>query len=232
MSLATMERIDPAEVRMPGHFASGTVADAGDQTLADTLAADYRAIAGVLEQYHVRPTKDGLAPDSWKEGLPRAGMNNLGAVERCERRIKAILIEQKQRAKATSEARQADQASACETLERLLAEAPGKARELVAAAEAAQGSVDRLRQLLADVETVGALKSLRATHAAIVGGAEEAAEALGKEAPDLPALPADTVRPEDVEAVHALIVGRHGGFTQRFKPGEIAHAAEIAKRCR
>lgn len=215
---------------MPGHYA-GSVADASDEELRTCKDKDLAAIRAILEQDGEQPDKDGFAPQAWKDSLPRGKLNNLNAAERSERRIRAIDAELERRKQERAEQQQRDQERAKAQLEKLLEEAPAKAKELADAAREAQSSVDRLRQLVSDIETVGRLKSLQDVHAALQHGSEEAAEALGKTAPDIPDLPPDVVTSEDVEAVNNKILkGRHDGWSQAYMPGDYAKVRQIARR--
>lgn len=231
---AVLEEIDPADVQLPGPFGTPSVAAASDEQLTEARASDYRHIAAVLEQDNVKPGDDGLAPAHWLEHCRenRSKHNNLSSVERAQRRIRAINVELERREAERQAARESAQESARANLQRLVDTAPARARELVDAASEGQAAADRIRQLLTDIETAGALAGVAEVYGQVAEGANEAAKALGTKAPKLPEMDARPLSRDELGQVQALFTGRRAakGWTAVHRPGDFVKVREIASK--
>lgn len=227
--MAAVLEENPANVGMPGYM-RGTVGDHDDATLRDQLQADLSEIARVLSEFDSTPNKDGLPPSGWDAVVPRGRINNVGAVERMAQRVLAIRQTLVDREGTRAAEAEATRDRARDALERLLAEAPAKAQGLIEAAREGQAAADRMRQLLADFETVGQLAELAATHAHVVDGTREAANALGKKPPEIPEMDAEPLSREEIQDLQALFRGKRAGagWNRTHRPGDFAKAREIA----
>lgn len=227
----TAEQIDPNDVGLPGYMAP-TVAQGDDAILKQTRADAYKAIRAILEQDGEEPDENGFAPERWKASVPRGRMNNLNVAERHERLIQAVGVELERRESERAEQRQQEQEQAQQSLEALLAEAPAKAQTLVDAASEAQASVDRIRQLLNDVDVAGQVAGIPEVYDHVQRGAQQAAEALGQKPPKLATMPDDAFSLEELKEVKALFTGRTAanGWSRAHTPGQFSKVPDIRQK--
>ncbi len=210
------------KISIPGNpYYTPTVQEADDATLADCLAKDVEALAAILDDYGQTPGPDGLpTPAFMEKARIERRYAAFGTLETLSRRVPAIREEQARRGQERKEKAAAEQARARANLQRLVEEGPAILQQYGGLARDAGAAVGRVRQFVADVAQVGALKTLRESHSVTARGIAQAAKALGVPVPHLPELPDDCVTPDDVEAIAALIFGRHGGWSQVANAGD------------
>lgn len=235
MSAATMRQLeeatDAASICLPGGVMTATVTSASDDDLRQCLTSDLQAIASIVEP--TKPTRDGLAPESWKTAARdnRSATNNLVALERIERRVTAIREELAEREKAAREARKAKQEQARRELEMVLETAPEQAAEMSKKAETVAAAAERVRALVRDLELIGGGVSIEANYDTLTSGVDTAARALGVDTPKLAGLPQGLPdRREAHRMLQMLGVGSDGFPRLVSGAGNASRAHELARK--
>lgn len=225
-------------VSLPGYsygIGAPAVATATEKELRDCLEKDLTAIAAIMEQEasfgrNAKPTKEGFAPPEWHEYARknRGSHNNLAAVERIERRIRAIRAELPRREKLRKLEVKSKAEETHRRLEGVVEHAPVYAGNLQLKASEVEAAWARVSRFMADLKLVaGSVPYVADQYSTLRKGAQLAAEELDLPAPEfepLPQLPSKA----DVNSLLGIFMGK--GF-ERVIPniGDAANARELVR---
>lgn len=209
---AVAERIDTSQIRLPGGMGAPTVAGAPDEILREEVPKCLQHIRKCLADYRIEPDKDGMPPVDFEETMPRAAGANIKAIRRSVREIRAIRQELDDRKAERLRKQKADLEEARASLEKVLDQAPAKMQELSDIASKIEPSLDRVRQLVADVNAVTGSYHLAEEIEKLRRHTQTAADALGRPGPDMPTGEADLPNQDDIDALLRVLRGLPKGF--------------------
>ncbi len=228
--MSAAEQID--DMQLPGGIGMPSISNANDDQLKHCLASDIQFIRQLMEAESTKPDRDGMAPAAWRERARgnRSMQNNLAAVERSERRIVAIQQELESRESARKAEAEQQSKRADQRLTELVEKAPDNAKRLADRAEELMPSVERVRQLVADLEAFALATGIAPAYSILSDGSERAARELDVDAPKLAELPEGLPSKREFDTASAMLAGRHGGFNIRpGLPGDYAKVDQIAR---
>jgi hypothetical protein len=231
-------------VRLPGYshgIGAPSVAAATDAQLRKCLETDLAAVASIADREasvgsnlnNASLTKEGLLSPEWHEAARnnRSSHANLAAVERIERRVRAIRAELPRREAARKRDVQRKADEALQRLEGVVEHAPAHALAIQAKASEVEAAWQRVQRFITDVQLVaGGVPYVEQQYSALCSGAQQAAEALGMPAPQfdpLPPLPSQA----DVRKLLAILSGGGRDGFDRIAPniGDAANARELVR---